>query len=81
MRLAARSGGFTYVGLLLAVAIMAAGLAAVGEIASTAARRDREAELLFIGNQFARAITEYAAASPGAEQYPPALEDLLADKR
>jgi type II secretory pathway pseudopilin PulG len=81
MRLAARSGGFTYVGLLLAVAIMAAGLAAIGEIASTAAKRDREAELLFVGDQFARAINEYVAASPGAQQYPPTLQDLLADKR
>jgi len=73
--------GFTYVGLLLTVAIMAAGLAAIGEVASTAAKRDREAELLFVGNQFAQAIAQYAAASPGAQQYPPTLEDLLADKR
>lgn len=81
MRRSVRTGGFTYVGLLLAVAIMAAGLAAIGEVASTVAKRDREAELLFVGDQFARAIADYAAASPGAQQYPPSLEDLLADKR
>ena len=81
MRRTASVGGFTYVGLLLAVAIMAAGLAAIGEVASTAAKRDKEAELLFVGDQFARAIAQYASMSPGAQQYPPTLEDLLSDKR
>lgn len=76
-----RERGFTYVGLLLAVAIMGAGLASIGELASTAAKREKEAELLFVGDQFARAIAQYVASSPGAQQYPPALEDLLADKR
>ena len=76
-----RERGFTYVGLLLAVAIMGAGLASIGELASTAAKREKEAELLFVGDQFARAIAQYVASSPGAQQYPPTLEDLLADKR
>jgi len=78
---AARSGGFTYVWLLVVVAVMAAGLAAIGEVAATAAKREREAELLFIGDEFARAIAEYSASSPGAPQYPQKLEQLLADNR
>jgi type II secretory pathway pseudopilin PulG len=78
---AGRHRGFTYLGLLLAVALMAAGLAAIGEVASTAAKREKEAELLFAGDQIANAIAQYAAISPGAQQYPPSLEDLLADKR
>jgi type II secretory pathway pseudopilin PulG len=77
----AASAGFTYVWLLLAVAFMAAGLAAIAEVATTAMRRDKEAELLFVGDQFARAIARYRASSPGAQQYPPQLEDLLADRR
>src|SRR3990172_10577225 len=81
MRSAASSTGFTYVWLLVAVAVMAAGLAAIGEVASTAAKREREAELLFVGDQFARAIAEYRASSPGAAQYPQKLEELLADNR
>jgi type II secretory pathway pseudopilin PulG len=81
MRSVARSGGFTYVWLLVAVAVMAAGLAAIGEVASTAAKREKEAELLFVGDEFARAIAEYHASSPGAPQYPQKLEELLADKR
>jgi type II secretory pathway pseudopilin PulG len=60
---------------------MAAGLAAIGEIASTTAKREKEAELLFVGDQFARAIAEYHASSPGAPQYPQKLEELLADNR
>jgi type II secretory pathway pseudopilin PulG len=78
---AAANAGFTYVWLLLAVAFMAAGLAAVAEVATTAMRRDKEAELLFVGDEFARAIALYRASSPGTPQYPQRLEDLLADKR
>jgi type II secretory pathway pseudopilin PulG len=81
VRTAAADGGFTYVWLLVAVALLAAGLAAIGEVAATAAKREREAELLFVGDQFARAIAEYRASSPGAPQYPQKLEELLADKR
>ena len=78
---AASNAGFTYVWLLLAVAFMAVGLAAVAELATTAMRRDKEAELLFVGDEFARAIAQYRASSSGSPQYPQRLEDLLADKR
>jgi len=73
--------GFTYVWVLLAIGLMAAGLGAAAELASTAARRDKEAELLFAGDQFARAIARYRASAPGSQQYPQRLEDLLADSR
>src|SRR4029453_15475171 len=73
--------GFTYLWLLLAIALIAAGLGATAEVASTAARRDKEAELLFAGDQFARAIALYRAAVPASQQYPQQLEELLADKR
>jgi type II secretory pathway pseudopilin PulG len=76
-----RELGFTYVWLLAAVAVMAAGLAAIGEVASTTAKREKEAELLFAGDQFAQAIAEYHASSPGPPQYPQKLEELLADNR
>ncbi len=75
------AGGFTYVWLLLAIGLMAAGLGATAEVASTAARRDKEAELLFAGDQFARAIARYRASVPASQQYPQRLEDLLADSR
>ncbi len=79
----ARSGrGFTYLWLLLAMALIGVGLAAAAEIAGTAIRRDKEADLLFVGDQFVRAIALYRASSPvGTPQFPQRLEDLLADKR
>jgi len=80
-RRAARDSGFTYVWLLVLLAIMAIGLAAIGELASTEAKREREAQLLFAGNQIAAAIVAYRASSPGAPQYPQKLEDMLADNR
>lgn len=77
-----RQRGFTYLWLLFAVAGMGLLLAAAAEVWDTAARREKEAELLFIGDQFARAIADYHARSPGAaKQYPEKLEDLVEDKR
>lgn len=76
-----RLRGFTYVGLLIAVALISIGLAAVGQVWSTAMKRERERELLFIGAEFRRAIGHYYEASPGVKQYPRRLEELLEDQR
>jgi len=76
-----RQGGFTYVGLLIAVALMGLGLAAYGELYSHAAQRDKEAELLFIGAQFRDAIASYYNRSPGAKVYPKKIDDLIEDNR
>ena len=73
--------GFTYVGLLLAVALAGVALAAAGMLWSTTAKRDKEAELLFVGDQFRRAIGSYYEGTPGAKRYPQRLADLLEDKR
>jgi type II secretory pathway pseudopilin PulG len=74
-----RAAGFTYIGLLIAVAILGLGLSEVGVIWRTQAQRERERELLFIGHEFRRAIASYYTA--GAHQYPAELADLLEDKR
>ncbi|WP_435626536.1 type II secretion system protein [Candidatus Ferrigenium straubiae] len=77
-----RERGFTYFGLLVVVAIMGVMLAASGEVWHIAQKRDREQELLFVGNQFRQAITEYYEHTPAQEQrYPANLEDLLGDPR
>jgi type II secretory pathway pseudopilin PulG len=70
--------GFTYVGLLAAVALTGAGLAAFAEFASHTAQREREAELLFRGNQYREAIASYYRKE---QRYPQSLDQLLEDKR
>ena len=78
----ALQSGFTYLWLLFALAAGAAGLAALGERASMAVQREREAELMFRGQQIAAAIAAYRAASlNGTQQLPAALKDLLEDRR
>ena len=77
-----RSKGFTYLALLIAVAITAGALAAAGGVYSHAAQREKERELLFVGEQFRQAIALYYWRTPGgAHQYPKDLEALLEDKR
>jgi type II secretory pathway pseudopilin PulG len=73
--------GFTYLGVLLIVAVMGMGLVAFAELYSHAAQREKERDLLFIGKQFREAIGSYYNKSPGAKVYPKKLEDLLEDKR
>jgi type II secretory pathway pseudopilin PulG len=77
-----RQHGFTYLCALLLVAVVGAGLAAIAELWSHARQREKEAELLWIGNQFKEAIGLYYQRSPGAvKRYPEKLEDLLEDHR
>lgn len=75
----ARVAGFTYLTILFVVAFMGIGLAVAGQVWHTQAMRDREAELLYAGNQYRRAIERYYLSGP--RQYPRALEDLLRDPR
>lgn len=77
-----RQAGFTYLGLLFAIAFIGLLLAGTGEVWHTTLKREREAELLFSGRQYARAISAYHAATPGdVKQWPKRLEDLLEDRR
>lgn len=76
-----RAGGFTYIGLLILVAILGIGLAAAGTSYHLDAQREKERELLFAGDQMRRAIDAYYARSPGAGRYPQTLQDLLRDTR
>ena len=77
-----RQRGFTFLWLIFVLAVVAAGLAAIAQPVSLAVRRDREAELAFRGNEIARALTSYWAATPGsAKQLPTSLADLLEDRR
>lgn len=77
-----KQAGFTYLALLIAVAVGGGVLAAVGELTSHAQQREKETELLFAGHQYRQAIAAYYERSPGgAKRFPQKLEDMLEDKR
>jgi type II secretory pathway pseudopilin PulG len=78
-----RERGFTYVGLLLLLAILSAGLAGAGSLWSIDSKRDKEAELLFQGEQFTRAIASFRERAPSGQphRFPLRLEELVDDRR
>lgn len=75
--------GFTYLGLMLLIVLIGIGLAKAGMIWQTEVQREKEKELLFVGEQFRQAIGSYYENTPppGVKQYPTTLEDLLHDPR
>jgi len=74
--------GFTYIGLLIAVALVGVMLVSVATVWHQALQRENERQLLFVGNQFRLAITSYYENSPGmTKQFPKKLEDLIEDQR
>ncbi|RQS58006.1 type II secretion system protein [Burkholderia sp. Bp8963] len=74
--------GFTYLGLVIFVAILGIVSAAAAELGSIARRRSAEAELLFVGAQFRAALKSYYEATPrGSNPYPSSLQVLLKDPR
>jgi len=75
---AAAQSGFTYLGLLFAVAVLGITLATVGIVWSTQIRRERETQLLWVGEQYRAAIEHYRAFGG---QLPMALTDLVEDPR
>ena len=74
--------GFTYLGVLLTVAVLGVGLVAASEVWVTSARRQKTEELEWIGAQFTQSIGSYHESTPGAAKaYPQSLQDLLEDRR
>ena len=76
-----RHRGFTYLGVLFLVALMSLGFAGVLQTWSLANQRARERDLLWVGNQYARALQSYYVQSPTARQYPLTLDELIEDRR
>lgn len=66
--------GFTYLGLLAIIVVIGLLLSAAGEVSSTAAQREREAQLLWAGHQYRDAIARYWTRK---RVYPRGLQELL----
>ena len=77
-----RQQGFTYLGLVILLAIMGLVGAAALKVDALLARASAEQELLETGAAFSAALDSYAAATPqGKPTQPPTLQDLLRDTR
>jgi len=77
-----RQAGFTYVGLIVLVAIIGLVGAAALKVDALLRRAAAERELLEIGAAFSAALRSYADATPpGQPQQPPTLKELLKDPR
>lgn len=70
--------GYAMAGLLVAISIMAVFLSMALPVWNTAARREREAELVFRGEQYARAIALFQRKY--ANTLPPDLEILVNER-
>ena len=79
---ARREGGFVYIALLIGLSIIGIGLGATSEVWTQSRQREKEEELLFVGNQFRLAITRfYQQSPPAARRFPMVLEELVDDVR
>ena len=67
-------GGFTYIGLLVLIALIGFMLSVAGQVAATTAQREREKQLLFIGHAYRDAIRHYVVQNG---HYPASLADLV----
>jgi type II secretory pathway pseudopilin PulG len=77
-----RHAGFTYIGLLIFIALIGIASSASMQVGSLSQRRGAEEALLDIGGEFQQALLSYANATPqGQQRFPHALEDLLKDPR
>jgi len=79
---ARQQGGFTYVGLLIFIAVLGLMSAGVLRVGMTMQRHQDEQDLLERGQALAQALASYARATPaGQSRQPKAIEDLLRDPR
>ncbi|SFE59143.1 hypothetical protein [Nitrosomonas sp. Nm166] len=71
--------GFVYLWALFSVMLAGVAMAGAAQIWQTKSQREKEVELMFIGEEFRKAIMSYYNSGP--KQYPNSLEDLLQDSR
>ena len=81
-RLLPRDTGLVLFGVLLLLALASLTALVGAEVWATAVKREREAQLLFAGEQYRRAIESYWRASPvEAKALPTSFDVLLQDDR
>jgi type II secretory pathway pseudopilin PulG len=75
--------GVVLLTMLLLLALGAIGLMAAADVWSLTRQRDREVQLLFVGDQYRQAIQRYYYAAPpgGGRSLPETLDALLEDAR
>jgi type II secretory pathway pseudopilin PulG len=77
-----RCSGLVLLGVLLLLALGALAALMGAEVWATAVQREREEQLLFVGEQYRRAIESYWRATPGrVKTLPVSLAVLLEDDR
>lgn len=82
MRRRCRSRGFTYLGVLFLVALLALTAGMASAVWSTAQQREDERQLVFAGRQILSAIERYRLQSQGTDaRFPRELAHLLRDPR
>lgn len=82
MRMQRPSRGVVLMGLMVLLALAGLALLQFGESAATARQREREAQLLWVGQQYQAALESYYRASPGTVKHlPVSLDELVRDSR
>jgi len=74
--------GFGWIFVLIMLAVASATGAVVAQRWSDRMARDKERQLLRVGDAYAQALANYRASSPGSDKrYPQTLEQLVLDTR
>ncbi len=76
-----KNSGLVLLALLIMLILVSVGALAAAEVWSTTLKREREVQLMFVGDQYRRAIQDYWKMSPGRRVYPPSIDVLLTDNR
>ena len=74
--------GLILLALLLMLVLAGLGSLVAAEVWATTMQREREAQLLFVGDEYRRAITSYYQMTPSpVKVFPRTLNDLIEDDR
>ena len=74
--------GFTYIALLALLALVGIALATIGTRWADRIQREREQQLLRVGQLYAQALLAYHRGSPGSDKtWPKDIDELLQDPR